>query len=163
MSSVLKFVEQLVQETSPADDFPRLEMQEGGAIRGAPRLPVTAEQQELARRLYGKDFKDLSINQRTELRAGKIKMDPVTFQEYLDDYKKMAADPDYRPKFIKPMKGEGLSRQQLRARQEAKRTVEGFDSKFQKNVNRRKKAKAKAAREADPKRKQKEMAKKAEA
>jgi hypothetical protein len=162
MSSVLKFVEQLVQETSPADDFPRLEMQEGGAIRGAPRLPVTAEQQELARRLYGKDFKDLSINQRTELRAGKIKMDPVTFQEYLDDYKKMAADPDYRPKFIKPMKGEGLSRQQLRARQEAKRTVEGFDSKFQKNVNRRKKAKAKAAREADPKRKQKEMAKKAE-
>jgi len=32
MSSVLKFVEQLVQETSPADDFPRLEMQEGGRI-----------------------------------------------------------------------------------------------------------------------------------
>jgi hypothetical protein len=32
MSSVLKFVEQLVQETSPADDFPRLEMQEGGFI-----------------------------------------------------------------------------------------------------------------------------------
>ena len=32
MSSVLKFVDQLVQETSPADDFPRLEMQEGGRI-----------------------------------------------------------------------------------------------------------------------------------
>ena len=32
MSSVLKFVEQLVQETSPADDFPRLEMQDGGRI-----------------------------------------------------------------------------------------------------------------------------------
>ena len=33
MSSVLKFVEQLVQETSPADDFPRLEMQSGGLIQ----------------------------------------------------------------------------------------------------------------------------------
>jgi hypothetical protein len=162
MSSVLKFVEQLVQETSPADDFPRLEMQEGGAIKGSPRLPVTAEQQELAQKLYGKDFKDLSVDQRTKLRAGRIKTDPVTFQEYLEDYKKMAADPDYKPKFIKPMKGEGLSPQQLRARQEAKRTVEGFDSKFQKNVSRRKRIKMKAAIEADPERKQKEMAKKAE-
>ena len=32
MSGAVKFVEQLVQETSPADDFPRLEMQEGGFI-----------------------------------------------------------------------------------------------------------------------------------
>jgi len=32
MSDAVKFVEQLVQETSPADDFPRLEMQEGGFI-----------------------------------------------------------------------------------------------------------------------------------
>jgi hypothetical protein len=162
MSDAVKFVEQLVQETSPADDFPRLEMQEGGAIKGSPRLPVTAEQQELAQKLYGKDFKDLSVNQRTKLRAGRIKTDPVTFQEYLNDYKKMAADPDYKPKFIKPMKGEGLSPQQLRARQEAKRTVEGFDSKFQKNVSRRKRIKMKATIEADPERKQKEMAKKAE-
>ena len=54
MSSVLKFVDQLVKETSPADDVPRLEMQEGGRAR----LPVTAKQQELAQSLYGKDFKD---------------------------------------------------------------------------------------------------------
>ena len=41
MSSVLKFVEQLVQETSPADDFPRLEMQDGGAaIPEAKRLEI---------------------------------------------------------------------------------------------------------------------------
>ena len=32
MSDAVKFVEQLVQETSPADDFPRLEMQEGGLV-----------------------------------------------------------------------------------------------------------------------------------
>ena len=32
MSDAVKFVEQLVQETSPADDFPRLEMQSGGRI-----------------------------------------------------------------------------------------------------------------------------------
>ena len=59
MSSVLKFVDQLVKETSPADDVPRLEMQEGGRAR----LPVTAKQQELAQSLYGKDFKDLNVQQ----------------------------------------------------------------------------------------------------
>ena len=32
MSSVLRYVDQLVKETSPADDVPRLEMQEGGAV-----------------------------------------------------------------------------------------------------------------------------------
>jgi len=137
---------------------PRLEMQEGGRAR----LPVTAKQQELAQSLYGKDFKDLNVQQRTKLRAGKIKADSVTFKEYLDDYKKMAADPDYKPRFVKPQKGEGLSPQQLRARTEAKNTVEGFDSKFSKNVSRRKRLKAKAALQADPERKQKEMAKKAE-
>ena len=40
MSSVLKFVEQLVQETSPADDFPRLEMQKGGLSKRGPGRPV---------------------------------------------------------------------------------------------------------------------------
>ena len=112
-------------------------MQEGGAIKGAPRLPVTAKQQELAQKLYGKNFNELTNDQRVKLRAGKIKTDPVTFQEYLDDYKKMAADPDYKPKFIKPMKGAGLSPQQLRARQEAKRTVEGFDLQTKKENTRR--------------------------
>ena len=162
MSSVLKFVEQLVQETSPADDFPRLEMQEGGAIRGAPRLPVTAEQQELARRLHGKDFNELNNYQKVAIRSGKIKMDPVTFEEYLDDYKKMAADRDYKPKFVKTARGAGFSAQQIRARNEAKRTIEGFESKLKKNMTRRAKAKLKVALEANPERKQKEMAKKAE-
>ena len=52
MSSVLKFVDDLVEQTSPADDAPRVEMQEGGTIKGSPRLSVTAEQQELAQKLY---------------------------------------------------------------------------------------------------------------
>ena len=162
MSSVLKFVEQLVQETSPADDFPRLEMQEGGAIKGRRKLPVTAEQQELARRVHGKDFNELTRFQQTEIRTGKIKPDRVTFEEYLDDYKKMAADRDYEPKFIKPAKGGGVSAEQMRARAEAKKTIEGFETKFAKNRVRRTKARLKVALEADPERKQKEMAKKAE-
>ena len=141
MSSVLKFVEQLVQETSPADDFPRLEMQEGGAIRGAPRLPVTAEQQELARRLHGKDFNELNNYQKVAIRSGKIKMDPVTFEEYLDDYKKMAADRDYKPKFVKTARGAGFSAQQIRARNEAKRTIEGFESKLKKKYDSKSKSK----------------------
>mgnify|MGYP003116749304 CR=1 FL=1 len=33
MSSVLKFVEQLVQETSPADDFPRIPFKYGGTFK----------------------------------------------------------------------------------------------------------------------------------
>ena len=162
MSSVLKFVEQLVQETSPADDFPRLEMQEGGAIKGRRKLPVTAEQQELARRVHGKDFNELTRFQQTEIRTGKIKPDRVTFEEYLDDYKKMAADRDYEPKFIKPAVGGGVSAEQMRARAEAKKTIEGFETKFAKNRVRRTKARLKVALEADPERKQKEMAKKAE-
>ncbi len=40
MSSVLKFVEQLVQETSPADDFTRLEMQKGGLSNRGTGRPV---------------------------------------------------------------------------------------------------------------------------
>ena len=55
----------------------------GGYVRlkncGVPRLPVTKEQQKQAQELYGKDFKDLTTNQRFKLRAGQIKTDNVTF------------------------------------------------------------------------------------
>ena len=118
----------------------RRPMSMGGRVefqKGSPRLPITSEQQKLAQKLYGKNFEDLSINQRFNIRAGKIKADDITFEQYLDDYKKMASDPEYKPKFVKPQKGEGLSPQQLRARAEAKNTIEGFESKFQKNVTRR--------------------------
>jgi hypothetical protein len=162
MSSVLRYVDQLVKETSPADDVPRLEMQEGGTAKVV--RPITAEEDRAARLMYNKSMKELSIGKRTEVRA-RIKanrVDPVTFQEYLDDFKKMAADPNYKPKLVKPLKGVGSSAQRDRARAEAKRTVEGFESKLQKNVSKRKRIKMKAAIEADPERKQREMAKKAE-
>ena len=129
---------------------------------GATRLPVTEQQEVIAQRAYGKNFSELTTDQRTKIRAGKLIEDKITFEQYVEDYKGMANDPNYKPKYVKPNLGTGMSPQQLRARQEAKRTVEGFDSKFQKNVSRRKRLKLKEALKTDPERKQKEMAKKAE-
>ena len=40
MSSVLKFVDDLVEQTSPADDAPRVEMQEGGLSKTGPKGPM---------------------------------------------------------------------------------------------------------------------------
>jgi len=135
-----------------------------GFKRGTPRLPVTTREQEIANLQYGKNIEDLTISQRTDvrkrIRLGKV--DNITFEQYLEDYKGMANDPDYKPKYVKANVGTGMSAQQLRARTEAKKTIEGFESKFQKNVSRRKRIKAKAALEADPEKKQIEMAKKAE-
>ena len=131
---------------------------------GSKRLPVTAEEQRIANLQYGKNMEDLSIRERTQLRK-RIRLgtvDKITFEQYLEDYKGMANDPDYKPKYIKANLGTGMSAQQLRARAEAKKTIEGFESKFNKNVARRKRIKAKAALEADPEKKQIQMAKKAE-
>ena len=126
--------------------------------------PVTPEEQEIANLLYGKNMEDLTIGERTKLRkkiaSGTI--DTITFEQYLEDYKGMANDPDYKPKYVKANVGTGMSAQQLRARAEAKKTIQGFETKFNKNVSRRKRIKMKAALEADPERKQIEMAKKAE-
>ena len=126
--------------------------------------PVTAEEQKIANLQYGKNMEDLSIRERTQLRkriAGGT-IDTVTFEQYLEDYKGMANDPDYKPKYVKANVGTGMSAQQLRARAEAKKTIEGFESKFNKNVARRKRLKLKETLAADPQRKQIEMAKKAE-
>ena len=131
---------------------------------GGKRLPVTAREQEVANLQYGKNMEDLTIRERTQLRkrlAGGT-VDTITFEQYFEDYKGMANDPDYKPKYIKANVGTGMSAQQLRARAEAKKTIQGFETKFNKNVSRRKRIKLKAALEADPERKQIEMAKKAE-
>ena len=126
------------------------------------RLPVTAEQEAIAQKLYGKSFDDLTIQQRTKLRTGARGAmsisDTVTFEQYLDDYKNMAADPNYIPKYIKPNLGSGMSAQQKRARAEAKNSIEAFEQKFQKNVNKRKRLK----RAADPVKKEKDLISKAE-
>ena len=126
--------------------------------------PVTSEEQKIANLQYGKNMEDLTIRERTLLRKRltKGKIDTITFEQYLEDYKGMANDPDYIPKYVKPNVGTGMSPQQLRAKAEARKTIEGFDSKFNKNISRRKRIKMKAALEADPERKQREMAKKAE-
>ena len=131
-------------------------------LGGRERLPVTVEQESIAQRLYGKSFKDLTNNQRVGIRKGKFFDDTITFEQYLEDYKGMANDPDYKPKYIKPNVGTGMSPQQIRARSEAKKTIEGFESKFNKNVSKRKRLKLKEALAADPQRRQIEMAKKAE-
>ena len=97
---------------------------------GVPRIPVTEQEQKIANIQYGKNMKDLSINQRSDIRKrirlGKV--DTITFEQYGEDYKGMANDPDYKPKYVKPNLGTGMSPQQLRARAEAKKTIEGFDS-----------------------------------
>ena len=65
------------------------------------RLPVTQEQESIAQKLYGKSFKDLTNTQRVDIRKGKFIDDKITFEQYLEDYKGMANDPDYKPKYIK--------------------------------------------------------------
>jgi hypothetical protein len=127
-----------------------------------PRLPSNPELESTAQKLYGKSFDDLTINQRTKIRTGNRGgmsiTDTVTFEQYLDDYKNMAADPNYVPKYIKPNLGKGMSAQQKRARSEAKNSIEAFEQKFLKNVNKRKKLK----RAADPIKREKDLVAKAE-
>ena len=129
---------------------------------GKERLPVTAKQESIAQRLYGKSFKDLTNTQRVNIRKGKFINDTITFEQYLEDYKGMANDPDYKPKYIKPNLGTGMSPQQIRARAEAAKTIPGFTEKLNRNIARRKRIKRKLKIESDPKLKQIEMAKKAE-
>ena len=129
---------------------------------GLQKAPSTPELDAKAQKTHGKDFAELTIQERSQLKTGKFKSDTVTFEEYLDDYKKMAADPDYKPKHVKPQKGAGQSIQQRRARTVAKNTIQAFEEKVQRNVSKRKREKLKSALEKDPERKQKDFAKKAE-
>ena len=77
-------------------------------IVGSKKLPSTPELDALAQKLYGKNFSDLTIPERTKIKTGKFKKDPITFEQYLDDFKKMAEDPEYEPKYVKPLKGTSL-------------------------------------------------------
>ena len=125
---------------------------------GTPRIPVTSKEEKLAQRLYGKSFDELTVDLRTKIRTGKFIKDSVTYEQYLDEFKKMANDPSHIPKYIKPAKGEGLSAQRIRARNEAKNTIENFEAKYNKNINRRKRLK----RASDPIKKEQDLIKKAE-
>ena len=44
------------------------------------RLPVTEQQNITAQQLYGKDFKDLAVDQRTTIRSGKKTFNGVKIQ-----------------------------------------------------------------------------------
>ena len=125
---------------------------------GTPRLPVTEQQEIIAQRAYGKNFSELTTEQRTKIRAGKLIEDKITFEQYLEDYKGMANDPTYQPKYIKSGVGVGISPQQKRALAEARKTIEGCDAKYQRNINKRKKLK----RAADPEKRESDIIKKAE-
>ena len=129
---------------------------------GGKRLPSNPQLESIAQKLYGKSFDDLTIEQRTKIRTGARGTmsitDTVTFEQYLDDYKNMAADPNYTPRYMKPNLGKGMSAQQKRARAKAKNTIENFEEKFKKNVNKRKKLK----RAADPIKREKDLVAKAE-
>ena len=125
---------------------------------GTPRLPVTEQQEIIAQRAYGKNFSELTTEQRTKIREGKLIEDKITFEQYLEDYKGMANDPTYQPKYIKSGVGVGISPQQKRALAEARKTIEGFDAKYQRNINKRKKLK----RAADPEKRESDIIKKAE-
>ena len=125
---------------------------------GTPRLPVTEQQEVIAQRAYGKNFSELTTDQRTKIRAGKLIEDKITFEQYFEDYKGMANDPTYQPKYIKSGVGVGISPQQKRALAEARKTIEGFDSKYQRNINKRRKLK----RAADPEKRESDIIKKAE-
>ena len=129
---------------------------------GSKRLPSNSDLETKAQKLYGKNFDELTIQQRTQLRTGARGAmsiaDDVTFEQYLDDYKNMAGDANYKPKYIKPNLGSGMSTQQKRARAEAKNSIEAFEQKFQKNVNKRKQLK----RNANPEKRTQDLASKAE-
>ena len=125
---------------------------------GSKRFPVTSEQEKLAELAYGKNFSELTTDQRTKIRAGKLIEDKITFEQYLEDYKGMASDPNYKPKYIKSGVGVGISPQQKRALAEAKKTIEGFNAKYQKNINKRKKLK----RAENPENVKKDLASRAE-
>ena len=78
MSEAVKFVEQLVQETSPADDFPRLEMQEGGRIITKPFFNqmtgknFTQKEINNIKKFGVEKYKKLTAGQRMDVRGGSL-------------------------------------------------------------------------------------------
>ena len=65
---------------------------------GGKRLPSNPELDKISQKLFGKNFDNLSINQRANIRRGKLNTsinNPITFEQYLEDYKNMAKNPNY--------------------------------------------------------------------
>jgi hypothetical protein len=84
MSDAVKFVEQLVQETSPADDFPRLEMQSGGIVDPVSGRSISKKELEFIKKYGLGKYKKLNPRQRSAIRAGDPGtrfMSPEKFEE----------------------------------------------------------------------------------
>ena len=127
-----------------------------------PMLPVTEELDKEAQRVFGKKFNDLSVSQRFNIRNQRYTKDPISYQQYLDDYKNMAADPDYIPKYVKGTVGVGQSAQQIAAKLKAREIIPNFDQMLGVNLRKRRRERRKEVLKLDPEKKQIEMAKKAE-
>jgi hypothetical protein len=133
------------------------EFNEGGRVEFAEGS-ITPEQIEIAKKIYGKNFEELTPNQRYKIRKGDLKPGSISFEQYLEDYKKMTNDPNYKPEYIKPATGTGLPAEQRRARTEAAQSIEGFEEKLLKNINKNKKLK----RSLDPEKREYDLSRKAE-
>ena len=94
MSSVLKFVDDLVEQTSPADDFPRLEMQEGGRIGFAEGLGANISQ-------YKSKGKQLGYKVRSRKLGGTEKV--FSKEKYGSLAKALKAAQEYRKEALKDL------------------------------------------------------------
>jgi hypothetical protein len=146
-----------IQATSNEELGTVQEFNEGGRVEFAEGS-ITPEQIEIAKKIYGKDFEELTPNQRYKIRKGDLKPGSISFEQYLEDYKKMTNDPNYKPEYIKPATGTGLPAEQRRARTEAAQSIEGFEEKLLKNINKNKKLK----RSLDPEKREYDLSRKAE-
>jgi hypothetical protein len=146
-----------MQETSGEGLGTVQEFNEGGRVEFAEGS-ISPKQIEIAKKIYGKDFKELTPNQRYKIKRGDLKPGSISFEQYLEDYKKMTNDPNYKPEYIKPATGTGLSAEQRRARTEAAQSIEGFEEKLLKNINKNKKLK----RSLDPEKREYDLSRKAE-
>ena len=102
---------------------------------------ISSEQKEIAKKMYGKNFEELTPNQKYKIRKGDLKPGSISFEQYLEDYKNMTNDSNYKPEYIKPATSAGLSAEQRRARTQAAQSIEGFEEKLLKNINKNKKQK----------------------
>ena len=104
-----------------------------------------------------KETYKINIGDRNISRLVNVATD-ASVENYLDDFKKMTSDATYKPKYIKPATETGLTANQIKAKKIAKETIEGFDEKLLRNINKRKKL----TRWQDPEKREYDLIKKAE-
>ena len=104
-----------------------------------------------------KETYKINIGDRNISRLVNVATD-ASVENYLDDFKKMTSDATYKPKYIKPATEKGLTVNQIQAKKIARETIEGFEEKLLRNINKRKKL----TRWQDPDKREYDLIKKAE-